>query len=199
MDDVFGLTLGAGGADHTRFSASLNGICGIDSVCLLGDFFMAALSQDFQKLCLAIGYISIQCALIESAMDMIVSTIYVDCGGNSLRKAMPKFIKDKTKFMIRAFEELPKLVTLRVQGKALTKRISDNTELRHDFIHSSITNSPPINGVYQFMRLDAKEHNHSMKIWKFDIKNFQEIPKVLEPLVMDSQDFAKMMEAKFHK
>ncbi len=156
-------------------------------------------NDEFQPLYMAIGYVIIKWSFIEAALDFAVSTIYVDCGGNALRKQMPKFLKDKCSFIAKSVAELPALHPYRARAENITGRIINVKDLREDLAHSVLTQPIHTNGVYSFARLDAKEHNHQLKIWQFDVRHFPKMADTLETLAKDAQEFAKSLELAFHK
>lgn len=155
--------------------------------------------DDIQPLYLAIGYVIIKWSFIDAALDFAASTIYVDCGGNALRKQMPKFLKDKCKFIVKATAELPALQPYKVTAENVIGRVMNIKDLREDFAHSVLTQPTHTNGIYNFVRLDAKEHNHQLKTWQFDVRNFPAMAKTLNELAKDAQKFAKSLEVAFHK
>ena len=156
-------------------------------------------TDELQPLYLAIGYVITKWSFIDAALDFAASTIYVDCGGNKLRKQMPKFLKDKCSFIAKATAELPALSPYRAKAENITGRVINVKDLREDFAHSVLTKAMHTDGVYSFARLDAKEHNHELKIWHFDVRHFPRMADTLEKLSVDAQDFAKSLELAFHK
>lgn len=156
-------------------------------------------AHDDERLYAAIGYIIIKWSFIDVALDFIVSTIYTDCGGNSLRPRMPKFLKEKTGFVIEAVEKITQLHPFRRKAENIIGRITNIKDLREDFAHSVLTNPSHVDGVFRFVRLDAKDHNHGMKVWEFNVTTFPKMSENLEGLVRDTQALAKSLEKAFHK
>ena len=156
-------------------------------------------ADDIKPLYLAIGCVIIQWSYIEAALDFAASTIYVDCGGKTLRKTMPKFLKDKTRFIVKAVNELPQLAPYKSKAENITGRVMNIKDYRENFAHSVPTKTTHVNGVYSFARLSALEHNHSLKVWDFDVRNFPKMSEALEGLAIDAQSFAKSLEVAFHK
>ena len=145
------------------------------------------------------GYIITKWSFIDAALDFAASTIYTDCGGNKLRKQMPKFLRDKCSFIAKAAAELPVLLPYKTRAENLTGRAINLKDLREDFAHSVLTSPMHNNGVYSFARPDAKQHNHELKIWQFDVRTFPKTAELLEALTSDAQSFAKSLEVAFHK
>lgn len=156
-------------------------------------------SDDLQPLYLAIGYVIIKWSFIEAALDFTASTIYTDCGGNALRKQMPKFLKEKTAFIAKAVSEIPALAPFKAKALDITGRTINIKDYREDFAHSVLAHPTHVNGIYSFVRLNAKEHNHSAKIWHFDVRSFPSMSDALERLAIDAQVLAKSLEEAFHK
>ena len=156
-------------------------------------------TNDIQPLYLAIGYIITKWSFIDAALDFAASTIYTDCGGNALRNQMPKFVRDKCSFIARAVVELPALLPYKAKAENIAGRIINLKDLREDFAHSVLTNPTHTDGVYSFARLDAKQHNHELKIWQFNVRSFPHMSEILESLATDTQNFAKSLEVAFHK
>lgn len=156
-------------------------------------------SRDEERLYAAIGYIIIKWSFIDVALDFIVSTIYTDCGGNTLRTRMPKFLKDKPAFVLEAVSQFPELKPFKAKAENIIGRITNIKDLREDFAHSVLTHPAHIDGVFRFARLDAKEHNHGVKVWEFDVRTFPKTAETLRRLAIDTQVFAKTLEEAFHK
>lgn len=156
-------------------------------------------SVDIKELYLAIGYVITQWSFVESALDVAVSTIYIDYGGRSLCKQMPKFLKDKSGFIVKAVSTIPQLAPFKRAAENLTGRIMNNKDYREDFAHSCLTSPTDVNGVFSFSRLNARQHDHSEKIWTFDVRNFPKISETLQGLVVDSQTFAMSLQVAFDK
>jgi len=155
--------------------------------------------DEIQQLYLAIGYVITKWSFIDAALDFTVSTIYTDCGGNRLRNTMPKFLKEKANFIVKAMDEIPQLASFKPRAQNIVGRVMNNKDYREDFAHSVLTNPMHVDGVYSFVRLDAKEHNHGLKLWQFDVRNFPTMSETLEGLAIDAQAFAKSLEVAFHK
>jgi hypothetical protein len=156
-------------------------------------------AEELQPLYLAIGYVIVKWSFVEAALDFSVSTIYVDCGGNSLRKQMPKFLKDKCKFIVEATTKIPMLAPFKARAENVMGRIIQIKDTREYLAHSVLTRTTHEDGVYSFARLNAKEHNHALSIWKFDVRAFPSMADKLEALVTEAQDFAHSLEVAFHK
>jgi hypothetical protein len=155
-------------------------------------------ADDIQPLYLAIGYVIIKWSFIEAALDFAASTIYTDCGGRALRKQMPKFLRDKCNFIVKATTEIEALGPYKAKAENIVGRATNIKDLREDFAHSVLTHPTHIDGVYRFARLDAKEHNHGLKLWEFDVRRFPQAADRLESLATDAQVFAKSLEVAFH-
>jgi hypothetical protein len=156
-------------------------------------------ADGLQPLYLTIGYVIVKWSFVEAALDFAVSTIYTDCGGSSLRKQMPKFLKEKTSFIAKAATEIPHLAPFKARALDITGRAINIKDYREDFAHSVLTHPTHNDGVYSFVRLNAKEHNHSAKVWQFDVQTFPAMSEKLERLATDAQLFAKSLEEAFHK
>jgi hypothetical protein len=155
-------------------------------------------SDEIKPLYLAIGYVITKWSFIEAALDFATSTIYTDCGGNALRKQMPKFLRDKCNFIVKATREISALHPYQTKAANITGRVTNIKDLREDFAHSVLTLPTHVDGIYKFARLDAREHNHALKFWEFDVRRFPQISDQLELLAVDAQGFAKSLELAFH-
>ena len=156
-------------------------------------------SDDLQPLYLAIGYVVTKWALIEAALDFAVSTIYTDCGGSALRNQMPKFLKEKATFITKAVSEIPQLAPFKERALDITGRAINIKDYRENFAHCVLAHPTHVDGVYSFVRLNAKVHNHSEKVWQFDVRTFPKMSNALELLAVDAQAFATALEEAFHQ
>ncbi len=154
--------------------------------------------EDIEKLYSAIEYIIIKWSFIEAALDFAASTIYSKCEDNKLAKQLPKFLQEKCNFIAEAVSKIQALSSHKSKALNITGRIINSKNIRHRFAHSVLTNLEHVNGVYSFVKLDAKQEEHESDEWEFDVKKFPDMAKALELLARDAQNFAQLLQAEFY-
>jgi hypothetical protein len=153
--------------------------------------------DELQSLYSAIGYVMVKWSFIDQALDSATNTIYRRCGGHELRKQMPKFLTEKTAFIAKAAAELPQLSRFKTAANKVTGTAARIKDYREDFAHSTLTSVAHVDGVYSFARLDAKQHEHELIEWTFDVRNFPKMADDLERLAKDAQQLAKALSDVF--
>lgn len=148
--------------------------------------------SDLKDLYLAIGYTAINWTYIESAMDYTCSIVYHQLEGKKKLElsSMPKFTMDKSRFIRKAFTELPELANLKKKAIKLIDQVANTKDQRHDFMHSALTDFNLENGTYSFTRLDAVNDEHIETHWVFDAKKFPAFAKKLGDLANSAQSLA---------
>ena len=157
--------------------------------------------DDFINLYASIGYVALKWSYTEQATDMACSIVFHQCGGKTtVEKRLPKFTRDKNKFLVKAIEKLPELSGFAPQVNDVTGRIAKLMDIRHDFIHSVLTDLKHSSaGVFKFQRLDTSELIHRGKEWKFDVKDFPKLSVQLEALAKDSLKLTRALVERFCK
>ena len=138
----------------------------------------------------AVGFVIVQWSFLDAALDHIVSAIYTDFGGKALRKSVPKFQRDKLKFIANAAETLPALASRRDRLLQLAGQVAQHKDYREAFAHSVHVSMGHVNGVFAFARMDAKQDRHEVTTWLFDIRDFDGLAALILGLVSDAQDLA---------
>jgi hypothetical protein len=187
----FGFVLCIGGADQTRFNASLKGIAGVSF--FSGGGILAESMYGLPKLYHAIGVIVTQWSFVEQSLDSCVALIYHAPGGDKLDDQIPASTLRKTDLIKRGLKKLPHLAPYRDDGLALIQRVMDTKDQRHQLVHSVLTDPQHANGVYSYVGLKAKGGFHYVKPWQFDLKAFPATEQTLKVLANDLLDFSKRL------
>ena len=59
---------------------------------------------------------------------------------------------------------------------------------REDFAHSVLASLDHTNGVYKFVRIDAKNDGHEITDWEFDVRSLDTTADEIGRLIRDAQD-----------
>lgn len=139
--------------------------------------FMAQVKSGYSDLCKAIGHIVINWSAAEQTLDMCVTIIFRYCGGNKLRKDLPRSLNVKTKFMRDAFRKLIVLKQLTTSGLAIMDQVEALAKIRHEMVHGALAVPEAINGVWRFLKFDYGEDIHTARDVSFSIDDFRGVGK----------------------
>jgi hypothetical protein len=131
---------------------------------------MADEFDDFNSLCLTIGFVVVNWALAEQSLDFTVETIYSKCAGNSMEKELPRSFQKKVKFLRKAFRTSVALQTYADDGNRLLDRMEALATRRHDLVHGVVVSIESVNGTFPIDKLDYKSQQHVMRRLDFDTK-----------------------------
>lgn len=137
--------------------------------------------SEFVNLCAAIGFIVIQWAQAEQALDMAVNLIYRGFGGKDIADTpeIPRPLKRKIKFIRRCLNQLEGLMQFKEAGLALMTKFGDLSEERHNYVHGAIASSPLADGSTNFIKLDAKGDIHVLTEFTFNPGDFPSLTRKL--------------------
>ncbi|MHB8455889.1 MAG: hypothetical protein ACYDDO_14615 [Acidiferrobacterales bacterium] len=165
--------LGCGGAAHTRFRAASNGI---------GDasfrkFLAMENTDEYHSLCAAIGYVAINWAITEHALDGWIAMIFHNLGGKHIHPEIPRSFTKKSEFLTTCFKRIEALSSLRDEASHLLQTASNLSKVRNDLIHGAITSITSNNGVYEFAKLDYEKQMHAVRMVHLNLKKFDDLGK----------------------
>jgi hypothetical protein len=149
----------------------------------------------------AIGFMTVQWAQLEQALDACIAVIFHEYNGRPLMKGhgVPISLSTKLKFLKDAFKRLATLAPFRVKGKSLLDGIRDAKELRHSMIHSALNSLRHTNGIYTFTKLDYDGDFHVMKPFELDLKRFPDHTKTFSDLAEKAVVLAEALLAHLPK
>ena len=140
-----------------------------------------------------VGFIVIQWGHCEQSLELLVTTLFRQYGGNALpkRKRMPRQLSDKITFVKECVAALQTLKSFRDEIEGLINKFESLKQKRHDLIHGALTDDSVIDGVYSFIRLETHPDIHEVKAFHYDLKAFPNIAKDLVRLGADAPKIAK--------
>lgn len=94
--------------------------------------------DDLLSLCTAVGFISINWALVERQMDNIIHLVFDSLGGVPGQKKKPVALSWKIKYLRQAFTKLPALSPFRFRALRLLTDAQDMGGKRHVFMHGTL-------------------------------------------------------------
>jgi hypothetical protein len=140
-----------------------------------------------------VGFIVIQWGHCEQSLELLVTTLFREYGGNALpkRNRMPKQLSEKLAFVKECATEIPSLKPFRTEIENLASKFEALTQKRHDLVHGALTDDPVIDGVYSFIRLETHPDIHEVKDFQYDLKAFPFLAKALVGLGADAPKVAR--------
>lgn len=151
--------------------------------------------DDPRTLYTAIGFMVVQWAQLEQALDSCIAVIYHEHQGKPLMKGhgVPVSLSTKTKFLKVAFNRLTTLAPLRDQGRALLEGIKDAKDLRHSMIHAALNNLQANGGVFSFTKLEYVGDFHRITPFDLDLKRFPDHARTFEALAEQAVALAESL------
>jgi hypothetical protein len=137
----------------------------------------------YESLLRTIGFVVVQWGHCEQSLELLVNTLFNECGGNNLagRKRMPRPISEKIAFLQECGAQIASLASFRIELESLAEDFKKVSQIRHGLVHGALTDAPIRNGIFKFIRLEAHPDTHEVKEFLYDLKDFQ----VLEASLMD--------------
>lgn len=140
-----------------------------------------------------VGFIVIQWGYCEQSLELLVTTLFREYGGNAMpkRKRLPRGLSEKLAFVKECAACIPLLEPFRTDIESLASKFEALTQKRHDLVHGALTDDPVINGVYSFIRLETHPDIHEVKDFQYDLKAFPSLAKALVGLGADAPKVAR--------
>ncbi|WP_020485600.1 hypothetical protein [Methylomonas sp. MK1] len=140
-----------------------------------------------------IGFVVVQWGHCEQSLELLVNTLFLQYGSNNLpkRKRMPKQLGEKIAFVKECTSLIPSLAPFRNEIEDLLGNFEALTQTRHDLVHGALSDSPPVNGVYSFIRLETHPETHEIKEFQYDLKAFPNLAGDLVRLGADTPKIAR--------
>jgi hypothetical protein len=155
--------------------------------------------DDFRALCVAVGFVVLNWAIIEQQIDNWVNIAFINCGGRSLRgvDGIPRSFRRKAKFLKDSFRKLPSLSPFAAEGLALLARASVWADERNNLVHGGITSLEPQNGAFQFRKIGYLKGNHTVSTFMFTPSDFSTLETALEELLTEQLAFSQKLADTF--
>lgn len=131
--------------------------------------------DEYQALCKAVGFVVVNWAIAEQALDGWVAITWHDHGGKDLLKRLPKHLEPKVDYLTECFSKLPSLHPQRDRALAILPRVTELSLTRHDLVHGAITSVTSKDGVFAFSRLSYEKRTHRVRETQFDLRKFEDL------------------------
>ena len=121
-----------------------------------------------------LGYIVVNCAILEFALNSIIAVSYHDLGGKEIEPTIPNMTSKVVEMLKRFARDLPKLAKHKDEIRALaieTKRIS---KIRNDIIHGYLADFKENGMVLTFAGVSALAplyNMHKETVRKISVKD----------------------------
>ena len=157
--------------------------------------------QPLLQLMQVIGFLIINWSQIERQLDNWVMVAFNRCGGKGLAKKgkIPKMFTAKHDFLVRSFHRLPRLAPFKDEGLRLLAEALELSHLRNIFIHGTLNNAIPTDGVFQFRRLVHGDEAHGIESFSFALAGWPALEKTVQALSHDSGLLSEKLTAVFTK
>lgn len=142
---------------------------------------MSIPQEELKPICEAIGFITINWALMERQFDNCIHLIHTDFGRYMHNHEKPIAYKKKSKYLRKAFRRVPHLDKYKANGLDLIQRADSLSELRHRFTHGTIRS---LDGtVLTIDKLSIKD-GYQADTHVYDFMQFPKLAEDLGDLVM---------------
>ena len=145
-------------------------------------------SDEIKGLCMGIGFVVINWALIERQLDNWVVLIFHDCGGDTIRKDIPRMTKAKIAFLRRAFRKLEPLQPFKPEALEILRKASEISQKRNDFVHGVVEKVTP--KMVEFSRLKHGDRHHQVTRGRFNAKHYPALSESLLGLSRNATEFS---------
>jgi hypothetical protein len=148
--------------------------------------------DDFRALCMAVGFVVLNWAIIEQQMDNWVNIAFRNCGGSSLKDVdgIPRSFDRKMKFLRKSFKKLPALAPFSTEGLALIERASAISTERNNLVHGGIVSMEMRSGAFQFCKVEYTKDNHAVSTFMFNRTAFSTLETALGDLLTEQLAFS---------
>ena len=141
----------------------------------------------------AVGFVVVQWGQAEQSLDLATGVLYQNLGGKPLAKRLPKMLETKLEFIEKCLAKLPTLTHLRAEGTGLIADFRSLSATRHDLIHGAIASVSVTDAGFDFMKLDFKDNNHIVRVFRFEGEDFPKLTKDLIDLGSRTITFARQL------
>ena len=158
-------------------------------------------NDQFRSLCMAVGFVVLNWALIEQQVDNWVRLAFLTCGGKELRKRndVPRSFNAKADFLRECFRKLPSLKPFAREGLPLIDRIHRVAKRRHELVHGGIVSLEAPEGRYQFRRIEYVRGDQVVSTFRFDPSAFHTLEISLGEALTDQLAFSQRLADAFRE
>lgn len=135
---------------------------------------------DLDSLFNVVGFVVIQWGQAEQSLDLIISTIYQNLGGEKLAKRLPKMLDTKLNFIQEATANISELNSFEDRLSELKAEFRRLGVIRNDFVHGAIADTKAIDGKFSFVKFDFKKEFHIVRDFEIDGTH---VPKLRSDLI----------------
>jgi hypothetical protein len=148
------------------------------------------------ELCCAIGHVIVQWGFVEHNLNICVSTIWHNFGGNKIAKTIEidKFQRRQIVFLRDCFKMLDSLSPFKDEGIPLLNRTATLLNERDDIIHS--TYAGLWDDSFKFYQFSFKEQMIYIRKLKRNINSVLETRKKIQGLATDLGHFGLRLSGK---
>ena len=164
---------------------------------------MSIPTDELLSICSAVGFITINWALMERQLDSCIYLIHTDLGGVEGHIEKPRAFKKKTNYLHKAFTHITELNQYKDNALKLVKMANTISYTRNNFTHGTIEKLDDT--VLTINTLNLKDGYRS-ESRSFDFKQFPKLAGDLEDLVTqwthlsaDLLDNLKLLKQEYHK
>ena len=153
----------------------------------------------FRALCMAVGFVVLNWAIIEQQIDNWVNVVFLNCGGSSLKTGgrIPISFSAKVKFLTESFNKLSALAPFAVEGLALLDRASPIAIQRNNLVHGGIVSFEVLDEAFQFRKVKYMKDNHEVSTFIFNSNIFSALETELGDLLTDQLTFSQKLADAF--
>jgi hypothetical protein len=131
---------------------------------------MSSITQDnLPDLCLAVGYVTINWALMERQMNNCVHLVFSELGGVPGHEVKPTVFKAKASYLSKAFKHVKLLAPHKDTAFKLIAQAKTTSNTRHAFTHGTLECLE--NTVLTINKLQTKDA-YRAEHFKFDLLDF---------------------------
>jgi hypothetical protein len=144
--------------------------------------------DDFLGLCMALGYIGQNWAMIEQNFDMWIAMIYHSLGGRQrVDPSLPISFSRKVRFLRRSFNQIAALKPFAAEAIPLIDQAKRLSKTRNDLAHGVLMAMKPVDGkwhmgVFDYETPQQGTHWHRLREFTFSPADFQFLEAHLVPL-----------------
>ncbi len=163
---------------------------------------MLTRNPDLETLYYQVGFIIVQWGHCEQSLELLANVIFQYYGGKTFAQSnkMPRQLAAKLKFVRKCAMAVPALEPFKNELVALADDFDQFTQTRHDIVHGALSDMSPIDGVFQFIRLQSHPDTHEVMPFLYDLGAFPRVKKQLIRLGVTAPRMAKrVLEARTPK
>ena len=151
-------------------------------------------AENQRNLYLVVGFVVVNWALAEQALDGAVAVLY-GCPDSKAfaKKGLPSSLQAKLKFIRDATSNVARWAALRNEAASLADRLDTFGKKRHRFAHDAIRFPGFRGGRIEFSSLRPQNDIHRLTVWEFDGTTFPKLAEELGTLVSDTAKFANRL------